>query len=259
MAVKKPCTINGIEYESGVVAAKALGISSSILVGRLRSPKFPEYTSQYHSKINMKLPLPCTVKGVDYDSEDIAAETLGISARALRYRLRSPKFPEYISRHRPKVTTRLMRQPCRINGVEYESEKAAARALGVNLISLRHRLRSSNYPEYTSRYHEKQSRRKKFIPCSVDGVEYRSIGHAASKLGIYPSQLKSRLASLDYPGYVCSDIPKRPPKPMKYKVGEKLYRTMQEIADIEGVTMERVRQKMNDPSYPEHRRIQDES
>ena len=191
MAARKPCTVKGIEYESGVVAAKALGISSSVLLGRLRSPNFPEYTSRYHSKINMK-PSPslaCTVNGTSYESEHIAAEALGISVRALRYRLRSPKFPEYTSQHHSKVNTALMRQPCRIKGVEYESEKAAARALGINIISLRERLRSSNYPEYASRYHAKQNRRKRFIPCSVGGVEYRSIGYAASKLGIDPSQI----------------------------------------------------------------------
>ena len=43
---------------------------------------------------------------------------------------------------------------------------------------------------------------------------------------------------------------------MRYSVGEKLYRTMQEIADIEGITVERVRQKMNDPSYPEYQKLQ---
>ena len=79
--------------------------------------------------------------------------------------------------------------------------------------SLRERLRSSNYPEYASRYHAKQNRRKRFIPCSVDGVEYRSIGYAAMKLDMYPWQIKNRLASLDS-GYVCADIPKKLPKPM---------------------------------------------
>ena len=75
-------------------------------------------------------------------------------------------------------------------------------------------------------------------------------------LDMYPWQIKDRLASLDYPGYVSADIPKKPPKPMKYKVGENLYRTMQEIANIEVITVERVRQKMNDPSYPEYQKLQ---
>ena len=146
--------------------------------------------------------------------------------------------------------------PCTIDGIDYESESAAAKALGIEIMFLRHRLRSSNFPEYTSRHHPKKHRRKKFIPCSVAGIEYGSIGLAASELGLSSALLRNRLASFDYPDYVCADLPKVE-KPIKYSytVDGKKYRTLQEIADLEGVTREWIRQKMNNPKYSGYRRL----
>ena len=146
------------------------------------------------------------------------------------------------------------RLPCTVNGVHYKSEGSAAKALGVYVTVLRGRLQSSNFPEYTSRHHPKKYRRKKFIPCSVAGVQYSSTGVASRALGISAALLKSRLASLDYPDYVCAEIPKKPRK-YSYTVNGEKYRTLQEIANVEGLTRERIRQKMNDSSYTGYRRL----
>ena len=144
------------------------------------------------------------------------------------------------------------RYPCTINGIHYESEHAAARAFGIRVSVLRNRLRSSSYPEYTSRYQIKEGRRKGAFSCRVDGVEYASVTDAARKLGLSITVLRTRLASLDFSDYVCADIPKKPPEPPRYTVRGKPYRTLREIANMEGVTRERIRQKMNSPLYPDH-------
>lgn len=146
------------------------------------------------------------------------------------------------------------RSPCTVNGVNYKSEGSAAKALGIYVTVLRCRLRSSNFPEYISRHHPKKYRRKKFIPCSVAGVNYVSTGLASRDLKVSVALLKSRLASLDYPDYVCTDIPKKPRK-YGYTANGRKYRTLQEVANVEGLTRERIRQKMNDPSYTEYRRL----
>ena len=195
---------------------------------------------------------PCTIYGIHYESEYAAGKALGLNVGALRFRLRSPNYPECISQHHAKLDVKLKNQPCTINGVAYESESAAARAFGIHAHVLRNRLRSSSYPEYTSRYQIKEGRRKRAFSCRVDGVEYASISDAARKLELSATALRTRLASPDFPDYVCADILKKPSEPPRYTVRGKPYRTLQEIANAEGVTREWIRQKMNDPSYPDH-------
>ena len=147
-----------------------------------------------------------------------------------------------------------------VKGVRYESQIVAANTLGVSTIVLRHRLRSSNYPEYISKYHLKVQRKKRSrFRCIIKGVEYASVSEAAKKLKMNPNTLSNRLKSFNYPDYVCAEIPKisKPPKPIKYnyKVNGKKYRSLQEIGDMEGLTKERIRQKMNDLKYPGYQRL----
>ena len=147
-------------------------------------------------------------------------------------------------------------QPCIIDGVRYESESAAARDLGIDIMVLRFRLRSSNFLNYTSKHHKKVKRKTVSIPCVIRGVEYPSIFAAAQKFKVTPPTISYRLRSCNYPDYVCADIPKIvKPVRYRYKVKGKKYRTLQEIADIEGLTKERIRQKMNSSKHPAYRRL----
>ena len=153
----------------------------------------------------------------------------------------------------------LKKQPCIVDGVRYESEIAAAKDLEIALMMLRARLRSSNFPNYTSKHHTKIKRGKQPVPvpCIIKGIEYPSLTNAAKKLKTSDVTIRNRLRSLKYPDYVCAIIPKKPPKPPKYRytVNGRKYRTLQEIGDMEGVTKERIRQKMNDPKYLGYKRI----
>lgn len=143
--------------------------------------------------------------------------------------------------------------PCTIDGVHYESEKAAAEALGLYASGLRIRLESTNFPEYISKHRPKKYRRA-FVSCCVAGIEYRSIGDAARDLGISYGELKHRLVSSDYLDYVCAKRPKKFPK-YNYTVNGKKYRTLREIANVEGLTKEAIRYKMNNPKKPEYQKI----
>ena len=257
---KYPCLIDGAEYESESVAAEALGMTTGTLRNRLLSPRYPRYISRRRPKRKAKpRGYPCTVDRIEYKSEMAATRDLGISEGSLRSRLRSPNFPEYISRHRPKVADRSRKHPCAVDGVEYKSERAATDALGIEIAVLHNRLRSSNYPDYISKYHPKENRKKSLVPCRVDGVEYASILDASKALGISVALIRSRVASPDFPEYVCVDIPKKPkpqdptkPKFLRYKVKGEFYATLGEIAEAEDITEEQARQRMNDPSCMEY-------
>ena len=221
----------------------------------------------------------CNINGIHYVSESEASRVLGINLTTLRIRLRSSNFPGYKSKHHKKIKRRKQaallfnavkkvkqnimfnRQSCKVNGIHYESESEASRVLDIDLMTLRIRLRSSNFPGYKSKYQKKIKRRKRIasISCTVKGVKYASISKVARKFKRSYNTILKRLQSFDYPDYICDDIPKvtKPSKPIKYnyKVKDKKYRTLQDIADVEGLTKERIRQKMNDPSYKEYKRL----
>lgn len=150
------------------------------------------------------------------------------------------------------------KKPCTVDRIRYESESAAAKALGIYVGVLKIRLRSSNFPNYTSKHHPKVKRRKKTVStsCTIQGTKYASVADAARKLKKGAGVIFKRLRSFDFPDYVSASIPKIA-KTIKYNytVNGRNYRTLQEIADEEGLTKERIRQKMNDSKYSGYRRL----
>ena len=151
------------------------------------------------------------------------------------------------------------RQPCTIDGVRYKSEYAAAKALGMGVMLLKRRLASSNFPNYISKHRTKVKRQRMIaskISCTIKGVEYASISDAAKKFKVNAFKIYNRLKSFDYPDYICADIPKvAKPTKYRYMANGKKYSSLQEIADMEGITRERIRQKMNSPSHLGYRRL----
>ena len=110
----------------------------------------------------------------------------------------------------------MKKQPCSIDGIRYESESADAKALGIGLITSRHRLKSSNYPRYVSEHHSKKTPENWFskkpqegrYSCTVGGIHYESERVAMRVLGIGIRQLRNRLQSFDFPDYVSKLHPK---------------------------------------------------
>lgn len=258
-----PCVIDGVHYKSEHEANKALGIATGTLRSRLLSSGFPNYISKCHTKRTVKRRLfACSIAGIEYRSINAASKKLKLSSDAIRRRLASLDYPDFVCAHilkKPfKKRDRKTQRPCCIDGIEYKSMKAASTALGISITGLRTRLRSSNFPEYISKHHPKIQHKKVAISCSIRGIEYASITDAARRLKISYTALSNRLSSCNYPDYVCADIPKKSRKPLKYSyvVNGKKYRTLQEIADMEGVTREWIRQKMNNPSYRKYKRFE---
>ena len=259
---ERPCRIDGVDYGSEKAAAKALGILAGTLRWRLISSGFPNYVSKHHPRRTVKTTrFTCSIDGIEYRSIASASKKLNLSPNAIKRRLASFDYPQYvcpyIAKKASKAKHRKNQKPCTIGKIYYESECAASRALGISVMLLLTRLVSSNFPEYTSKYHPKIQRRKHRIRCVIKGIEYISISDASRKLKIKPTTIFNRLQSVNYPDYVCTDIPKKPLKPPMYgyKVNGRKYATLQEIADAEGVSRERIRQKMNNPAYREYRRF----
>ena len=258
-----PCTIDGVHYESEKVPSSALGIVVGTLRRRFLSSNFPNYISKHHPKKTIKRKFfVCTIDGIEYRSVTFASRKLKLSCNAIRHRLASFDYPEYVCPYIAKEPSRTGhgedQKPCSINGVDYASIKAAAEAFGMTIMGLRTRLLSSNFPEYISKHHPKIQRKKASVRCSIGGVEYASIAEAARKFKISHTAVVNRLESCNYPDYVCDAIPKKSPKSSKYSymVNGRKYSTLQEIADIEEVSKERIRQKMNNPSYKEYKRFE---
>lgn len=151
------------------------------------------------------------------------------------------------------------RRPCTIDGVHYKSEYAAAKTLGTGVMLLKRRLISSDFPNYISEHRTKVQRQSMIaskIPCTIKGVDYASISDAAKKFRVSTFKICNQLKSFDYPDYICANIPKvTKPTKHKYLVNGKKYSSLQEIADMEGITKERIRQKMNNPSHAGYRRL----
>ena len=202
---------------------------------------------------------PCSIAGVEYNSIGSARRGLGISCHEIKRRFTSFDYPDYVCKKYPKkpsTPSKQKKHPCTINDVHYESEYAASKALGISTNGIMIRLISSNFPNYTSQHHPKECRKTQHISCRIDGIEYRSIGSAVKKLGKSHGLILKRLQSFDYPDYICDKYPKKKSvKFYKYEVRDRRYRTLQEVADMEGVSKEYIRKKMNDPRKPEYRRL----
>lgn len=89
----------------------------------------------------------CIIDGVEYKSVTEAQKALNVSSSTLRHRFQSALFPQYI-RH-GVVKNEGTSGPCVINGVKYPSYSVAAKTLGIKQSTIRWRLNSPNFPEYT--------------------------------------------------------------------------------------------------------------
>ena len=148
-------------------------------------------------------------------------------------------------------------KPCKVNGIHYKSGNDAAAALGIPRSTLRMRLTSPNFPQYSSKHYPKTSIERTFVSCSIDGVEYRSISSASKKLGIPTGKIKRRLVSFHYPGYVCAKHPKRKRESHKFQgqpcmINGVRYKSENAAANALGTGAAKLRYRLKSSNFPEY-------
>jgi len=131
---------------------------------------------------------PCSIQGVMYNGVRAAAAAIGESRQMIAHRIKSKTFPEwvyvddegYYSEDTPKAVViedkgKALHQPCVVDGVEYESERAWRR----------------------TRIGKKTCWKR----CEVDGVEYESMHQAARALGIQKGSIAGRMNNPNFPNW----------------------------------------------------------
>ena len=157
--------VKGKKYSSLQEIGNAEGLSKERIRQRMNDPSYDEYQRFLPDGSRVPKPKPvsrrkrgklwnksCTINGVKYESQKSAAESLGLDAGGLRYRLMSSNFPEYVSAHHKKmnVSKRYVRIGCSVAGVEYNSVRSAQMALGISHYEIEYRFGSFDYPDYVS-------------------------------------------------------------------------------------------------------------
>lgn len=163
--MKKPLTpkyiynVNGKKYRTLQEIANAEGVSQERIRQKMDDPFYEEYqrflpdgspASKLKGKRRKSAEKSCTINRVKYESQKIAAESLGLDVGVLRYRLKSSNFPEYVSAHHKKMNVNkgYARTGCSVAGVEYNSVRSAQITLGISHYEMMRRFASLDYPNY---------------------------------------------------------------------------------------------------------------
>ena len=253
------CTIDGVHYPSVSAAARDLGIPYGKIIRRLTSFKYPDYVCANipgKSSPSSKRGHSCTIDGVHYPSVSAAARDLGMPSIELR--IRSSNFPGYISKRYKKVKRGKLMTPkrCTIKGVEYVSINAAAKKLKIKNDTISNRLRSFDFPDYICDEYPKKPPKKRH-PCTIDGVEYKSIRSASRDLGISCYEIKCRLAYFDFPNYVCDKIPKKAHAPYKNSgnlctINGVEYKSIPSASKVLGIPYGKIRRRLASFDFPNY-------
>ncbi len=130
---------------------------------------------------------PCIWNGIKYRSISEAARVYGITAKAMRMRLKKGFACD--------ADVKAWEKRCVWNGVEYPSVKAAAKANDVTEAGMEQRIRKG--------YATDADVFVNGICCTWNGIEYSNIAEAAKANGLTPSSMQYRIRR----GYTCdSDL-----------------------------------------------------
>lgn len=158
--------IDGVEYKNAIAAAKKLGVNYDGLVREIKSGKVSNrYTVISKFKYGSE-PTKATagnnrsvvIDGVSYLSIRLACEKLGITATTLYKWIRNTPAGEPIKTPADYISP--TRKPCTINGVHYESNHIAAKALKISRAALRLMLMSKGTNGVVDNYKPKKGKNR---------------------------------------------------------------------------------------------------
>ena len=145
-------------YESLGKAADSFNITDGGVAYRCRSNNYPEW--QFTNKGKQKKesftpefssnPVSVFIDGIEYDSQSSAAKFHGVDINTVKSRCRSYSFPawtcEGVEKSKPKKTTFIN---IKIEGKEYISISLASRELGYARDTIKKRLESDDWSDYS--------------------------------------------------------------------------------------------------------------
>jgi len=147
----KPCRFDGVDYPSYAAAAEALGVTRAAISLRMRGEAAVRRAAARRAKRRAardsnRVVTVIEVEGVAYPSLAAAGRGLGLSAPAVATRVASDSVRWRGWRKFTKTVPPAPREPdsrwraVTVGGVEYQSQKAAAAALGVSAPAISQRV-----------------------------------------------------------------------------------------------------------------------
>jgi len=168
------------------------------------------------------------INGVEFPSFRDAAATYNICHERLNKNLRSTDYPTWLkidietNLPEPKVGPGPKRQlvtELYIDDVKYNSVNEASKLLSIRTETIRDRLKSTNFPTYTSPQVDKEDRKPKSKPDPnkkrikyvffINDKRYTTIKDIISNEKVSKADLMFRLKSLDFPTWHCDEIQKQ--------------------------------------------------
>jgi len=206
---EKAVEIAGIKFESHKEAAQTFGISVGSIAKRLGSSNYPDWidlsgTIKKESKKSRiqseRKPFTAIWIGeIKYSSLVEAEKATGIKHGTLVARAKSSNYPDIridgVVKEQRSAKMGKIAVSVTIDGVEYQTLSDAARAIGIDINTVKQRCRSTSFPNYISKDVDLQKKPPKSgLPylgrIVVDGVKYRSIKAAHEAVGIQRAKLK---------------------------------------------------------------------
>lgn len=202
--------VRGECFPSIATAAGATGESVAKISKRCASSNFPAYIFEDPARpIEQKTkppvePVAVIILGQRYESLSEAGRQHDLTEGGVTYRCASGAFPEwsFVDAERNAVRgfdPQFSSNPKTvwIDGVEYASQSAAARKVGIDINTLKKRCASASFPSYVSvdptlRKRPPKDGRAGLLQVVIEGISYRSVSAAAQRFGLQRVEVRRR-------------------------------------------------------------------
>ena len=199
---EKAVQIAGIKFNSQTEAAREFEIPKDTLAVRLRSSNYPDWidlSGTIEKEAKRKATQVIWVNGTKYDSLVKAEKATGIQRSTLSVRAKSSNYPDIkidgVIKIQRSAKMGKIAVSVTVDDVKYHTLSDAARAIGIDINTVKGRCRSTLFPNYISKDADLQKKPpKNGLPylgkIVVDGIKYPSIKAAHEAVGIQRAKLK---------------------------------------------------------------------
>ncbi len=207
--------IRGTVYDTVSEASKITGETVAKISKRSLSSNYPDY-QRLDGKVEEKqsppkTPLKVVINHQHFESVGVAAKFHGLTSGGVQARCASSNFPEWKFcdeniRKQKEVKSEFSSNPIdvQVNGVNFESQSAAARKHKIDINTAKRRFRSYSFPDWICHAAPKQKPkdgRLGMIGVEINGTVYRSISTASTNTGESRSVIKRKATSEKHQNY----------------------------------------------------------